>query len=419
MKNFNFWTLLISGMFVFASCDNDDNPNGNGNVPQAVLDAFESQYGDTRANWSVKDGYAIAQFSENNGDATAWYALDKGSDAWSMTKTEEPISSLPEAITTAIESSAYATWDRDQTVDVLERNNAEKLYVIEVKNGGVEVDLYYTEAGVMISETVDSDGKENDYTGYLPQTPAAGIDSWIESNFPGAKIVDIDVESNGTEVEIIHDNMKHEILFDKQENWMQTKTEYGSRNVPEVVRTFINNSADYRNYEIDDVDKYTTPDNVYYSVELEGSNHHKENIYLNEQGEQISRPIGDINTGGGSEGTISGIDNVLETKYPGYRITDREHDDGVIEIEIRHDGRDKEVYFTRDEAWIYTNYDIRSSALPEAVKSTLNSEFGENSYWDEDSECYETPQGTFYEVEVYDEIDVLLNESGEILRIDD
>ena len=77
MKNFNFWTLLISGMFVFASCDNDDNPNGNGNVPQAVLDAFESQYGDTRANWSVKDGYAIAQFSENNGDATAWYALDK------------------------------------------------------------------------------------------------------------------------------------------------------------------------------------------------------------------------------------------------------------------------------------------------------------------------------------------------------
>ena len=213
--------------------------------------------------------------------------------------------------------------------------------------------------------------------------------------------------------------MKHEILFDKQENWMQTKTEYGSRNVPEVVRTFINNSADYRNYEIDDVDKYTTPDNVYYSVELEGSNHHKENIYLNEQGEQISRPIGDINTGGGSEGTISGIDNVLETKYPGYRITDREHDDGVIEIEIRHDGRDKEVYFTRDEAWIYTNYDIRSSALPEAVKSTLNSKFGENSYWDEDSECYETPQGTFYEVEVYDEIDVLLNESGEILRIDD
>ena len=176
MKKWYFWTLLISGMFVFASCNNDDEPKGDGNVPQAVLDAFESQYGETRANWSVKDGYAIAQFNDNNGDATAWYALDKG-------------------------------------------------------------------------------------------TPASGINAWIEQNFPKARIVDVDVERNGTEVEIIHDGMKHEILFDASSNWLRTKTEYDWRNIPDGINTFV--QSNHPDYHIDDVDRYETKDNIYYYKELQ------------------------------------------------------------------------------------------------------------------------------------------------------
>ena len=138
-------------------------------------------------------------------------------------------------------------------------------------------------------------------------------------------------------------------------------------------------------------------------------------------GNEIQRPVSDIPTDGGdSQGTLKGIENVLNEKYPGYRITDRDFDDGLIEIEIRHDGKEKDVYFTHsDETWVYTNYDIRSSQLPEAVKSTLNNKYGTHSYLDEDAECYETPKGTYYEVEVWDEMDVLLDETGEILRIDD
>ena len=391
MKKWYFWTLLISGMFVFASCNNDDEPKGDGNVPQAVLDAFESQYGETRANWSVKDGYAIAQFNDNNGDATAWYALDKGNDAWSMTKTEIPYTSLPQDIVTAISSSPYASWTPDNEVDVLERNNAERLYIIEVNSGGVEVDLCYTESGILVSETVDSDGKENDYTGYLPQTPASGINAWIEQNFPKARIVDVDVERNGTEVEIIHDGMKHEILFDASSNWLRTKTEY-----------------DWRN----------TKDNIYYCVELESGDRERK-IYLNEQFEEIDRPAdSDFNIGGDVQ-AASGIKNVVNERYPDARIEDIEYDDGRIEVDIRHDGREKEVYFNYKEEWLRTSYDIRSSALPDAVKNALNDRFGAHAYWDEDAECVETPEGTFYEVEVYDELDVYLSEDGEIKRVED
>ena len=359
MKKWYFWTLLISGMFVFASCNNDDEPKGDGNVPQAVLDAFESQYGETRANWSVKDGYAIAQFNDNNGDATAWYALDKGNDAWSMTKTEIPYTSLPQDIVTAISSSPYASWTPDNEVDVLERNNAERLYIIEVNSGGVEVDLCYTESGILVSETVDSDGKENDYTGYLPQTPASGINAWIEQNFPKARIVDVDVERNGTEVEIIHDGMKHEILFDASSNWLRTKTEYDWRNIPDGINTFV--QSNHPDYHIDDVDRYETKDNIYYCVELESGDRERK-IYLNEQFEEIDRPAdSDFNIGGDVQ-AASGIKNVVNERYPDARIEDIEYDDGRIEVDIRHDGREKEVYFNYKEEWLYTNYDIRSSA---------------------------------------------------------
>lgn len=416
MKKWYFWTLLISGMFVFASCNNDDEPKGDGNVPQAVLDAFESQYGETRANWSVKDGYAIAQFNDNNGDATAWYALDKGNDAWSMTKTEVQYTSLPQDIVTAISSSPYANWTPDNEVDVLERNNAERLYIIEVNSGGVEVDLCYTESGILVSETVDSDGKENDYTGYLPQTPASGINAWIEQNFPKARIVDVDVERNGTEVEIIHDGMKHEILFDASSNWLRTKTEYDWRNIPDGINTFV--QSNHPDYHIDDVDRYETKDNIYYCVELESGDRERK-IYLNEQFEEIDRPAdSDFNIGGDVQ-AASGIKNVVNERYPDARIEDIEYDDGRIEVDIRHDGREKEVYFNYKEEWLYTNYDIRSSALPDAVKNALNDRFGAHAYWDEDAECVETPEGTFYEVEVYDEFDVYLSEDGEIKWVED
>jgi len=290
-KYLPFWTLLISGMLFFVSCsDDNDGPNGgNGAVPQAVLDAFQSQYGQTRAEWSVKDGYAVAEFTGESGETTAWYALDDA--RWGMTETEIPYSALPQAIQDAIKESAYADWTPDREVDVLDRNGSEKLYVIEMKNGGVEVDLYYTEEGILVNEYVDSDGKGNDYSNYLPQTPVASASDWIEQNFPGARIVDVDVERNGTEIEIIQNGMKHEIWFDSSSTWVSTKTEYERYNIPEIVRTFV--ETNYPNYHIDDVDHYETATDSYYCVEIERGDYEKK-IYLNEQGEEIGRPSTDV-----------------------------------------------------------------------------------------------------------------------------
>ena len=420
MKRYlHFWTLLISGMLFFVSCSDDDNVTNGGpeDVPQAVLDAFQSQYGpQTRVDWSVKDGYAIAEFGENGGESVAWYALNDA--RWRMTETHIPYSSLPQAIQDAIANSAYADWTPDHEVDVLERNGSEKLYVVEMKNGGVEVDLYYTEGGVLVNESVDSDGKENDYSGYLPQTPVSSINDWIEQHFPGARIVDVDVERNGTEIEIVQNGVKHEIWFDASSTWIRTKTEYGWRNVPDVVRTFVD--TNYPDYHIDDVERYESATEIYYVVELERGDREKK-IYLNEQGEEIGRPNTgtDIPSGGGEQVT-TGIEAFIETNYPGARIKERDYDDGRIEVDIIHDQREKEVIFNFREEWIRTTYDVYPSELPAAVQAALKDRFGEHAYWgDDDCECVETPEGTFYEVEVWDELDVYVSAEGDIKWVED
>ncbi len=417
MKKLFFLTSLASMfclMSFFASCSEDEGSGGSGSVPQSVLAAFESQYGETRASWSVKDGYAKAEFQYNGKETAAWYAL---ADArWGMTETEIPFASLPQAIATAIQESAYAEWIPDETVDVLERNGAEKLYVVEVKNGGVEVDLYYTEDGVLVNESVDSDGKENDYFGYLPQMPVSGVEEWLAQHFPGARIVDIDMERNGMEVEIVHNGMKHEIWFDASSSWIQTKTEYNRWNVPDVVRSFI--QSHYAGYQIDDVDRYETATDIYYCVEIEKGDRERK-VYLNEQGEEIERPSGMHPDIGGGVTVGEGLEAVLNEKYPGAVILDRDYDDGRIEIDIRHDGREKEVVFSFSEEWLFTSYDIYPNELPDAVKTSLTDRFGAHAYWDDDIECVETPEGIFYEVEVWDELDVYVRADGTIMWVED
>ena len=126
--------------------------------------------------------------------------------------------------------------------------------------------------------------------GYLPQTPTTSVNDWIEQHFPGARIVDVDVERNGTEVEIVDNGVKYEIWFDASSSWMQTKTEYDLRNIPDVVRNFV--QTNYPDYRIDDAEKYETSSNgIYYHIEIE-QGYQEKDIYLNAQGEEVERPTG-------------------------------------------------------------------------------------------------------------------------------
>lgn len=427
---------LLTGMFAsLTSCSNQDNPNGApDNIPEAVIKEFNSKYpGASDVVWSTKEEHAVASFylaatrnGQHEANHTAWFSMD---GKWGMTETEIPFSSIPQAVKDAFESSEYSTWTVDPEVDLLQRNdNSETLYIIEVSRqaDGIETDadLYYTSEGILVKAIIDAEA-DQDYHEYLPQTPTGKIETWLETNYPDARIIDIDRESNGTEVEIVSEGRRHDILFDAQQEWVYTQTDYARHEldlIPASILAFLRTSPHYTNDRaIDDIEKYETREaGVYYSFELQTGFDDDVTVYVNETG-IISRP----HPGGGSEGqpgnngssipVEEAILNFIQTRYPDAVIIEKDYEHGYIEIEILHEGIHKELKFNGLNEWVKTEWEVRQ--LPEAVKKTVT----DGGYQLDDSEFdyVETSTQTWYEVEVrqgHKEMKLHISPEGKILH---
>ena len=413
------------------SCNDNDDLHSNPvpeNIPEKVILEFNAKYPNaTNVTWSTKDTYAVANFylaSTRTGghepNNTAWFNM---AGHWNMTETEISYQQLPEAVKTAFEASPYASWRMDNEIDKLQRSdNNETLYIIEVsqKEGNVEteVDLYYTEEGILVKEIVNAEA-DNDYHEYLPQQPEGNIQTWLDQNFPNVRIVDYDCEQNSTEVEIIANGLKHEILFDNQQQWVYTKTEYERRDLTQIPTSILNHLRTSPYYTsdnaIDDVEKYTTRDNgTYYCFELKTAYDDDVKVYVNETG-IISRPQNG-NDGGNSNVPVEDeLQNFIDQKYPGAIILEKNYDHGYLEIDILHDGIEKEIKFNGQNQWVRTEWEVRQ--LPDAVKNTITAQ----GYTLDDNEFgyVETADSIWYEVEVRkgrDELKLYISPTGEILR---
>lgn len=424
--------ILFTGAFVLITSCNDNNDLHSNqapeNIPEEVILEFNTKYPNaTNVTWSTKDAYAVANFylaSTRSGghepNNTAWFNM---AGHWNMTETEISYQQLPETVRIAFEASPYANWRMDDEIDKLQRSdNNETLYVIEVsqKGGNVEtkVDLYYTEEGILVKEIIDAE-TDDDYHEYLPQQPEGNIQTLLDQNFPNARIVDYDQEHNGTEVEIIADGLKHEILFDNQQQWIYTKTEYDRRDLAQVPADILNHLRTSPYYTsdnaIDDVEKYTTRDNgTYYCFELATAYDDDIKVYVDETG-IISRPQNGNGDGNSSVPVADDLQGFIDQKYPGAVILEKDYDHGYLEIDILHDGIEKEVKFNGQNQWIRTEWEVRQ--LPEAVKNVVAAE----GYTLDDNEFnyVETTDSSWYEVEVRkgrDELKLYISPAGEILR---
>ena len=427
------FTLMIAGVFAFTACSDDNSPGNQPDgtplnptdVPAAVLNAFEKQYPDANnVQWTKKDNYAVATFTKSgdtSGQQSAWFAWDNGT--WGMTEYEIPYSLLPDDVRTAFEASEYAAspWHYDREIDVLQRNETETLYVIEVSQGETDVDLYYTEDGILVNEIVDADD-DKDYHEFLPQQPTGNITSWLNERYPGHRIVDIDRENNSTEVEIITaDGMKCEVLFDSNQQWLYTKTDYSRRNlsqVPENILAFLRGTDNYPGDQaIDDIEKYELNDgSSFYCFELESRYDDDYTIYINETG-VISKPILPNLPAGGGDGIAveDAIRKVIDERYPGATVIEKDYDDGYLEITIRHDNLVKELQFNGRNEWIRSEWEVRQ--LPDAVTSAI--EQGNYTLDDREFDYVETASESWYEVEVRQgrqEMKLYIAPDGNILR---
>ncbi|MDD3037656.1 PepSY-like domain-containing protein [Bacteroides sp.] len=266
--------ILALSTWSLQSCDNDDDESIS--VPVELQNAFASKYPNARnVKWEIESGYYVADF-HNGYDISAWFTSN---GIWHMTETDIPYSKLPETVKSSFEKSEYKDWKKED-VDMFERQGLEIVYVIEVENQNQEVDLYYSEDGILIKTVVDTD---DDQDGHLPVLQlSAEMKSFIEEKYPGARIMEVDKENFGdTEVDIIHEGISKEVVFNKENVW--TSTSWDVIIIPVIVGTTI--SEQFPQYHIDDTEYFETyVEGNYYLIELEADNMPDKKVKITPEG---------------------------------------------------------------------------------------------------------------------------------------
>ncbi len=249
----------ICGIFLFTACNDDDSPIPN----EAVTKAFQTKYpAAEQVEWEHKGAYLKAEFIDNQLSHSAWFDAN---GQWHMTETElNRLELLPEAVRKAFGNSEYADWTTDD-IDRLDRQQAETLYVIEVKKDKQEFDLYYSQDGILMKAVPDTD--QDDYEQYLPGPIPSAVTEWIDSRYPGARIIEVENEHGLIEADIIYNNKSMEVVFNSSYEWIDTHYDVTTGEVEETVLQALNTA--YGDYLIDDIEKYETPEGNYYVFELE------------------------------------------------------------------------------------------------------------------------------------------------------
>ena len=263
------WMMVCAlGVFSMTSCSDDDDSNVN--VPENVTRAFNDKYaGVGRVEWDrERGGYLVAEFNKDGKEYDAWFTE---TGEWVMTEVDHGrrMENLPEAVQAGYEATTYSAenWTIDD-IDEIQRPAYETFYIIDVeKKGQPDYDLYFDANGTLFREVQGEGNYNGDLVGN--QLPAE-MQSFIDSEYPGARVVDFDSERNGYEVDVIHDGKSKEIWFDTQYNWVQTSTDV-TRDIPATIRAAV--EAQYPNKRIDDCD-YVEPaqGEAYYLVDLDNYN---------------------------------------------------------------------------------------------------------------------------------------------------
>ena len=263
------WMMVCAlGVFSMTSCSDDDDSNVN--VPENVTRAFNDKYaGVGRVEWDrERGGYLVAEFNKDGKEYDAWFTE---TGEWVMTEVDHGrrMENLPEAVQAGYEATTYSAenWTIDD-IDEIQRPAYETFYIIEVeKKGQPDYDLYFDANGTLFREVQGEGNYNGDLVGN--QLPAE-MQSFIDSEYPGARVVDFDSERNGYEVDVIHDGKSKEIWFDTQYNWVQTSTDV-TREIPANIRAAV--EAQYPNKRIDDCDYVETAQGeAYYLVDLDNYN---------------------------------------------------------------------------------------------------------------------------------------------------
>lgn len=250
-------------------------------------------------------------------------------------------------------------------------------------------------------------------------TVSPQVESAFSEKYPSATRVSWENEGMYQVADFVYNNVENSAWFDASGIWYMTESDIPFSALPQAVQDAFGKS-EYGTWTVDDVDMLERKGvEVIYVIEAEQKNKDVDLLY-NAEGILIKQIADNDNHNSGNylpEAAPSAIELFVKEKYPNARIVETEHDNGMIEVDIIHDNRGKEVHFDLQNQWLYTSWDVRVSALPSLVSAIVNTP-AYLGYYIDDAEYIETQQGDYYLLELEkgnSEIMVKVDASGKVL----
>lgn len=95
----------------------------------------------------------------------------------------------------------------------------------------------------------------------------------------------------------------------------------------------------------------------------------------------------------------STIVEFIQKEYRGAIIRSAEYDDnGLYEVEIKHDSRIKELYFGTNNNWVYTTWNVKISDIPPTIKNAISARYP--GYRIDDADYIESVEKSYYKIEL-------------------
>lgn len=151
MKKILFFAVALMSL-VATGCEKDYTPSST-----TRADFVQSYPEAVDVEWEREHGHIVAEFKLPgvSNDCEAWFKKD---GTWVLTVYDIKPSELPEAVLDAFQSAYGATTPIDG-VDYIEKSSGEKLYIIEFEtfalSGEIDVYLSYSPSGEFLREWVD------------------------------------------------------------------------------------------------------------------------------------------------------------------------------------------------------------------------------------------------------------------------
>ena len=247
--------VILFSLFALVACSDDDHDN----VPlnNAVIEFINDRYQGAKIRSSEYESHGLLEVEIfHEGKVKDVYFNSQSN--WLYTSWDVRRADIPSVVKSAV-SEAYPGYGIDE-VDFVERETI-SYYAVEVQKGNAEIMVYVSPDGEILESSVGGSSTK--------PVLSDAVRSFIDENYPGARIVSYEYDANGLlNVEIVDGIIEKDVYFDNNDNWVQTDWDVSAERLPDAVLQALANA--YPHYVIDSADFVQRPGGVeYYEIELE------------------------------------------------------------------------------------------------------------------------------------------------------